>query len=652
MSSINIEVTVTQASELIGRSERTIRRRCESEQYKARRDAGGQWIVPLRELQLSPDRELEYLQSIGVVPKLESNTVTPDEDIIKTLDGWQLETVMARKSIIDILQPLPRKAWKTTIGQLHLQYPNIRFSVPTVYKWIRDYEKDGLAGLIPGYGHRKGETSVPETAGRLFESLALQESEPSYQDVYTIVRGYMAKLEPKTKLPSSSAFVRWLKAKYPKPYIDLRRKGYRFYQRHHEYFIERDAGDIAAGKAWYSDHHQLDTIVSTKDGKTARPWATVWRDVRTGKMLSCYLHVEAPNSDHIFYSFYLGVKDFGLPDFIYIDNGKDYRVHDFTGSSRRNIDESELLERKARSLMGLLNVDVVFATPYNAQAKTVERDFRKLINQFSKFLAGYTGSNPTKRPEATTKEVAGGELLQFEECQDLLRTYIRDTFNKKRSNGRLLKGLSPDEAFQKYRKDVRKVSSESLRLCMMRTSRAKRIDRNGVIDRELGIELRYWAEWMMPLKGTQVYLRRDIQNYGEAWIWQDDNDAFLGKATLAESIPLRAETEIDKERLKKEIARKRASLRTAREATRQKVKLDGREIIESMARGVALDQPPTPPDDLMGMPAVTYQTTDMDRAAQEEQRAQKTGTYDTSLIVPEEQPKRKRLSLFECDVDE
>jgi hypothetical protein len=186
----------------------------------------------------------------------------------------------------------------------------------------------------------------------------------------------------------------------------------------------------------------------------------------------------------------------------------------------------------------------------------------------------------------------------------------------------------------------------------MRTSKAIRIDRNGVVDRELGINLRYWADWMMPLKGTKVYMRRDIQNYGEAWVWDDSNDAYLGKAQLAESVPLRAESEIDKKRLKAEIARKRAELKAAREATRPSIRLEPREIIESMARGVALDQDPTPPDDLMGMPAVTYQTTDMDRAAQEEQRARKTGTYDTSLIVPEEQPKRKRLSLFECDMDE
>lgn len=567
------------------------------------------------------------------------------------------DRALDRESYLDEIKNWRDKDRKHHWAERHHVFPTMHRmpSGPTVRRWKGLLQTEGRVGLIPGWKGRR--SSVPAKAGEIFDSLALQESEPSLNDCYKITVGIYAKEFPGVKLPGLGAFERRFKKEYPKAYRDLARKGPQYYRQHHEYNIPRDASNIAAGKGWYSDHHQLDIIVASAQGRTFRPWATVWRDVRTGKMLSCYLHEEAPNSDHIFYSFYLAVKEFGLPDFIYIDNGKDYRSRDFTGISRRNLGESDILERKARSLMGLLGVKVIFATPYNAQAKAVERDFRKIINQFCKFIKGYTGSNPASRPEATAKHVAGGEIITFEECQNHLKTYLQETFNKQKSNGRLLKGLSPDQAWAEYRTDIRTVSEESLRLCMMRTSKSMRVGRNGVVDRELGIELRYWAEWMLPIRGDYVYIRRDLENYGEAWVWRDKDNVYLGKAALAESIALHATGEIEREKLKEEIRRKRADLKGAREAIKPKIHLDTAEIIEGMSQGVAIlneQSSPTdkkPPASAANAPVSSIQTTPLDLAHAEENRRYKQGMVDTSLLLPQEPVKKPKLALFECDFD-
>ena len=95
-------------------------------------------------------------------------------------------------------------------------------------------------------------------------------------------------------------------------------------------YIPRDYSNLRAGSCWVSDHAQIDVAVNF-NGSVCFPWVTVFRDVKTSKWLGWFLHADAPNSDHIFQAFYYGVQHFGLPDDIYLDNGKDYRCKDFAG---------------------------------------------------------------------------------------------------------------------------------------------------------------------------------------------------------------------------------------------------------------------------------------------------------------------------------
>lgn len=89
-----------------------------------------------------------------------------------------------------------------------------------------------------------------------------------------------------------------------------------------------------------------------------------------------FLHAESPNSDHIFQAFYYGVIRFGIPEDVYLDNGKDYRCKDFAGGRDQTV--KILHTPKENSLISNLGISVHFALPYNAQTKPVERDFLKV----------------------------------------------------------------------------------------------------------------------------------------------------------------------------------------------------------------------------------------------------------------------------------
>ncbi len=71
-------------------------------------------------------------------------------------------------------------------------------------------------------------------------------------------------------------------------------------------YIPRDYLKIKAGSCWVSDHAQIDVAVDF-NGTTYFPWVTVFRDVKTSKWLGWFLHLDAPNSDHIFQTFYYAV---------------------------------------------------------------------------------------------------------------------------------------------------------------------------------------------------------------------------------------------------------------------------------------------------------------------------------------------------------
>ena len=75
----------------------------------------------------------------------------------------------------------------------------------------------------------------------------------------------------------------------------------------------------------------FDDVAVDFNGTTYFPWVTVFRDVKTSKWLGWFLHLDTPNSDHIFQTFYYAVQKFGILNDVYLDNGKDYRCKDFAG---------------------------------------------------------------------------------------------------------------------------------------------------------------------------------------------------------------------------------------------------------------------------------------------------------------------------------
>lgn len=153
---------------------------------------------------------------------------------------------------------------------------------------------------------------------------------------------------------------------------------------------------------------------------------TVFRDVKTSKWLGWFLHIDSPNSDHIFQSFYYAVQKFGIPDNVYLDNGKDYRCKDFAGGRKQKVGKITVqhFRDKENSLIRNLGIDVHFALPYNAQTKPIERDFLKIKTFMSKGFIGYRGGKITERPKKLKEEIKNNKIMQFEDFKPLFDKFI------------------------------------------------------------------------------------------------------------------------------------------------------------------------------------------------------------------------------------
>lgn len=80
-----------------------------------------------------------------------------------------------------------------------------------------------------------------------------------------------------------------------------------------------------------------------------------------------------------------------IPKIVYQDNGRAFMAKYFT-------DDKGFTELGFRGLYSKLGIETVFARPYNARAKVIERFFKEFQESFEKLLPSYVGSNIQNKP--------------------------------------------------------------------------------------------------------------------------------------------------------------------------------------------------------------------------------------------------------------
>src|SRR5574344_440861 len=576
-----IWLTIEEVCDLSGDKKETIRRKCKNGEFGSTVKTLGKYKHYYCALSsLKDELQKTYLKS-----KNKNEVIlTPAVEISCSLEEYSNAPVWARKQaekyleLFSLTEKLTYKETQDFIAKWNEKYPERKTAYSTLMEAKRKYEKNGIEALLSKYGHRKGCFKIDTEYFDYFKSLYLKEGAPSAQSAWIMTLGFAKEtcnIDIKN-FPSSKSFIRKLRKDVPEQAIFLARYGDAAWNKKYASYIPRDYSNITAGNFWVSDHAQIDVAVNF-NGSVCFPWVTVFRDVQTSKWLGWFLHAESPNSDHIFKTFYYAVLEYGLPEDVYIDNGKDYRCKDFAGGRGALVKHTS---DKENSLLKNLGITVHFAQPYNGQTKPVERDFLKVKTYLSKNMIGYRGGKITERPEKLKNEIKTGKIMQFDDFKMMFDDFIVNILNKMPSNGKVLQGKCPDELWAEEFKVKKVLRKDALKLFCMRTSKNVSIGRNGIYDSQLQIS--YWDEWMINEKGRKVFIRRDINAYQEAWVFDAATEAFLGKASASENSSFMAETKIEKAQYKKALENKNREKKILRDYIKSEYTPSNEEIMENL----------------------------------------------------------------------
>ena len=216
--------------------------------------------------------------------------------------------------------------------------------------------------------------------------------------------------------------------------------GVRSWANHFHYTPAREKPD-AINKVWFSDHKKLDIFVRTKrisenEWEHRRPWITAIIDAASNAMVGYVLSLN-PNSDCIAEcfaracAFTVDTPYCGIPDYFYIDNGKDYRSKKINGLPNSQ-EEAPLYLNKEFGESGILEwfgIKTIHALPYRGCSKTIERIWKTIDDEWIKEIPGYCGSNPDKRPFVLEQQLKRNENYTFEEFADHFADIIYPGYN-------------------------------------------------------------------------------------------------------------------------------------------------------------------------------------------------------------------------------
>ena len=580
-----------------------------------------------------PHRSTYLLQSIED-GSAEVDRAALDEARYQSAQSYQRDHADLWLGLLDAFGHLGGQELRHALEVYAEEHEDVSCSYSTFMRKKKAYKQDGIEGLLPGWGNRAGDSKIKNEDFELFKSLYLTEEKRSVRACWEHVAGAAVKRgDDLSSYPVAKTFVTRLQRDVSESAIYLAREGREAWLKKFAYHADRDPDSVQPGQVWFSDHRQLDTLVTDPDsGEMFRPWLTAWMDFRSLRFMGMFVHKEAPNSDHIFQSFRWAAEKNGLPRHIYIDNGKDYRCKDFAGQPMRHtLDVEEGGPQPAA--IKRLGIDVTFALPYNAQAKTIERRFQELIRLMEKFQPGYTAGTPSERPEHVCKANATA-FLQAPKHKELFDRYV-SLLNARPGGGKYLDGRSPDEIWAD-RAEERRVRSDALRLFCMRTSHTRQIGRRGWYDRDL--DRTYWAEWMVSEKGRTCFLRRDLADFSTAYVYDAEDGTFVGEAHL-----LAQEDAFDGHDARDVMRQRRRELKTIREEATATVDAptgeDALELLEAYTEALNKERrqaddytEPTPPN------IYRLDNTDVDEDLGQIEQQRRTGTDDLEYVPPPEDP--------------
>lgn len=334
-------------------------------------------------------------------------------------------------------------------------HPGMRVSVRRTKEWDAAYASGGLDALVDGNdGSKQRGVRIPALAKQMFKDEYLRAHRPNLRLCYSNVckvadeKGWGA-------MPSYHAFRRYA-ISLPKLVRKLLRENADD-RRGVLPYVVRDPFSIPAYHTIQSDHREIDVPVRCDTGCTVCtgrkprghfPIWTVFFDVTSRRIVGSEISIDAPNSDLILSVFRRVVDENGLPKRIYIDNGSDYRKA--FGKRLRRAGRAEWdgpNEEQLQARFAPAGLEVIYALPYNAQAKSIESLNRSFRRRFDEDFSAFRASLGETSELARELLYRPSDLPTLSELAYLLQLAIGEYNSLIPHTGKGMNGRTPDEVF-------------------------------------------------------------------------------------------------------------------------------------------------------------------------------------------------------------
>lgn len=540
----------TVAAELLGASERTVRREIRAGAYRGELhtgNGGSQYFVDLQSL--PPEAQARYwfdqvkqqpasdrrahLERLNLEESIEREVaraagIKRRPEVIEPLPATHAEWEQKRAAFEALPRSMKEEAWRRSRALDQLQVLMIagrpkmecfatvatdaEESTATIRRWhkrVRNQEQCDWHLFLAADYSRGGvpKAEIHPEAWKYVQREWLVQSKPT---ITAVVRRAVreARRQGWGTLPSIKTFKRRIEEEVPNTTVVFMREGDKALEALYP-AQERDYSNVPVNSIWVSDGHKADLFVRFADGeKPARPILMFWNDIRTRKVLGWAVS-KTENVPLVRASLLNAMtRSNAAPREFLLDNGRAYASKEITGGqpTRRRF---KIKEDEMNGLATMLSIKVIWATPGHGQAKPIESFWRTITAtaRRGEFAGAYCGNKPDAKPEEFDAKNRAVPLAAY------LAAVAEDieAYNEREHRGDSMDGHSPNELYAELMltTPVRTPTAKQIHLCMQAAE-------NKSLDHDHGVTIngnRYWCEALakLPTRGPFTF-RYDPDN--------------------------------------------------------------------------------------------------------------------------------------------
>lgn len=255
---------------------------------------------------------------------------------------------------------------------------------------------DDYTRLIPQYRYasvNEFRSTLTEEEMKIFMSLLLHPNRICIGKAIALTK-YKLKEQGQAFIPTDVTFRRyakWYKANNFDKWT-LARDGEKALSDKVEPYIKRDTSLLEVGDILVADGHKFAfNVINPFTGKPTRATLVGFLDWKSTALVGYEIMLEE-NTQCIASALRNSIINLDMiPKVVYQDNGRAFRAKYFN-------DDRGFSELGFNGLYSKLGIEAVFARPYNARAKVIERFFKEFQEGFEKLLPSYVGSSIDNKP--------------------------------------------------------------------------------------------------------------------------------------------------------------------------------------------------------------------------------------------------------------